>query len=127
MQPHRVRWPCSPAGHRPCGRLEMQMPDAGPSSERATLATTFVHRRAYRGGAVSMASTNARSVRTRKFATRRRGELQFTELGFAGAPLGNLYRPMTEKEVPVMLAAVWAAGCRYFDTPPRYSLVLSQT
>src|SRR5260370_26164207 len=127
MQPHRVRWLCSPAGHRPCERLEMQMPDAGPSSERATLATTFVHRRAYRGGAVSMASTNARSVRTRKILTRRRVELQFTELGFGGAPLGNLYRPMTEKEARVMLEAVWAAGCRYFDTAPLYGLGLSET
>ena len=74
-----------------------------------------------------MASTNARSVRTRKFATRRRVELQFTELGFGGAPLGNLYRPMTEKEARVMLEAVWAAGCRYFDTAPLYGLGLSET
>ena len=43
-------------------------------------------------------TTNGRSARTRKFVTRRGVELHFTELGFGGAPLGNLYRPMTEKE-----------------------------
>jgi D-threo-aldose 1-dehydrogenase len=73
------------------------------------------------------ASTNARSARARKFVTRRGAELQFTELGFGGAPLGNLYRPMTEKEARVMLEAVWAAGCRYFDTAPLYGLGLSET
>jgi D-threo-aldose 1-dehydrogenase len=72
-------------------------------------------------------STNARSARTRKFETRRGVELQFSELGFGGAPLGNLYRPMTEKEARVMLEAVWAAGCRYFDTAPLYGLGLSET
>ena len=51
------------------------------------------------GEAVSMAgATHARNVRKRKFVTRRGVELQFTELGFGCAPLGNLYRPMTEKE-----------------------------
>src|SRR5271165_4975567 len=73
------------------------------------------------------ASTNARSARARKFVTHRGVELQFTELGFGGAPLGNLYRPMTEKEGRVMLEAVWAAGVRYFDTAPLYGLGLSET
>ncbi len=73
------------------------------------------------------ASTNARSARARKFVTHRGVQLQFTELGFGGAPLGNLYRPMTEKEGRVMLEAVWAAGCRYFDTAPLYGLGLSET
>jgi D-threo-aldose 1-dehydrogenase len=73
------------------------------------------------------ASANARSARTRRFVTRRGAELQFSELGFGGAPLGNLYRPMTEKEARVMLEAVWASGCRYFDTAPLYGLGLSET
>ncbi len=73
------------------------------------------------------ASTNARSARARKFVTHRGVELPFTELGFGGAPLGNLYRPMTEKEGRVLLEAVWAAGCRYFDTAPLYGLGLSET
>jgi D-threo-aldose 1-dehydrogenase len=73
------------------------------------------------------AAGNARSARIRKFTTRRGVELQFTELGFGGAPLGNLFRPMTEKEARVTLEAVWATGCRYFDTAPLYGLGLSET
>src|SRR6202453_4829499 len=73
------------------------------------------------------AAANGRSARVRKFMTRGGVELQFTELGFGGSPLGNLYRPMTEKEARLMLEAVWAAGCRYFDTAPLYGLGLSET
>src|ERR1700735_476536 len=73
------------------------------------------------------ATANGRSARVRKFITRGGVELQFTELGFGGAPLGNLYRPMTEKEARVTLEAVWATGCRYFDTAPLYGLGLSET
>ena len=72
-------------------------------------------------------STNGRSARSRKLITRRGAELHFTELGFGGAPLGNLYRPMTEKEARLMLETVWASGCRYFDTAPLYGLGLSET
>jgi len=74
-----------------------------------------------------MATTNGRAVRSRKLKTHRGAELNFTELGFGGAPLGNLYRPMTEKEARLMLEAVWASGCRYFDTAPLYGLGLSET
>jgi len=74
-----------------------------------------------------MATTNGRSARVRKLVTRRGVELNFTELGFGGAPLGNLYRPMTEKEARLMLETVWASGCRYFDTAPLYGLGLSET
>ena len=74
-----------------------------------------------------MATTNGRGARARKLVTRRGAELSFTELGFGGAPLGNLYRPMTEKEARVMLETVWASGCRYFDTAPLYGLGLSET
>jgi D-threo-aldose 1-dehydrogenase len=73
------------------------------------------------------ATMNGRSARTRKIVTRRGAQLRFTELGFGGAPLGNLYRPMTEKEARVMLETVWATGCRYFDTAPLYGLGLSET
>src|SRR6204780_5056262 len=74
-----------------------------------------------------MAAANGRSARVRKFITRGGVELQFTELGFGGAPLGNLYRPMAEREARVTLDAVWAAGCRYFDTAALYGLGLSET
>ncbi len=78
-------------------------------------------------GELMAAAANARGARVRKLITRRGVELQFTELGFGGAPLGNLYRPMTEKEARVTLEAVWATGCRYFDTAPLYGLGLSET
>ena len=74
-----------------------------------------------------MATANGRSARVRKFVTRRGAELCFTELGFGGGPLGNLYRPMTEKEARLTLETVWASGCRYFDTAPLYGLGLSET
>src|SRR5208337_5116815 len=73
------------------------------------------------------ASMIGRGGRARKFITRGGAELCFTELGFGGAPLGNLYRPMTEKEARLTLETVWAAGCRYFDTAPLYGLGLSET
>ena len=74
-----------------------------------------------------MSTANGRSVRVRKFVTRRGAELAFTELGFGGGPLGNLFRPTTEKEARLTLETVWAAGCRYFDTAPLYGFGLSET
>jgi D-threo-aldose 1-dehydrogenase len=69
----------------------------------------------------------ARAVRKRKLATRSGATLQFTELGFGAAPLGNLYRPMTEKEARATLDVAWAVGCRHYDTAPIYGLGLSET
>jgi D-threo-aldose 1-dehydrogenase len=73
------------------------------------------------------ADARARSMKKRKFKTHSGGELQFTELGFGAAPLGNLYRPLTEKEARATLDAAWSAGCRYYDTAPLYGLGLSET
>jgi D-threo-aldose 1-dehydrogenase len=73
------------------------------------------------------ADAHARSMRKRKLKARAGAELQFTELGFGAAPLGNLYRPMTEKEARATLDAAWSAGCRYYDTAPLYGLGLSET
>src|SRR5580704_10653381 len=80
-----------------------------------------------RGDATMTADVRARTIRKRKFQARSGVELQFTELGFGAAPLGNLYRPLTEKEARATLEAVWAAGCRYYDTAPLYGLGLSET
>jgi D-threo-aldose 1-dehydrogenase len=49
-----------------------------------------------------------------------------TRMGFGGAPLGNLYRPVSEADVQAVLAAAWDAGIRYFDTAPQYGLGLSE-
>src|SRR5271167_1190615 len=66
-------------------------------------------------------------IRKRKFVSRSGAELGLTELGFGAAPLGNLYRPLTEKDARATLDAAWNAGCRYYDTAPLYGLGLSET
>jgi D-threo-aldose 1-dehydrogenase len=55
------------------------------------------------------------------------GGLTFTELGFGAAPLGNLFKAITEDEAQAILDAAWAAGVRYYDTAPLYGLGLSET
>jgi D-threo-aldose 1-dehydrogenase len=72
-------------------------------------------------------ATHARAGRKRTFTTRSGAALPFTELGFGAAPLGNLYRPLTEKEARATLDAAWTCGCRYYDTAPLYGYGLSET
>ena len=55
------------------------------------------------------------------------GGLTFTELGFGTAPLGNLYRAITDAEADAILEAAWAGGVRYYDTAPLYGLGLAET
>jgi D-threo-aldose 1-dehydrogenase len=55
------------------------------------------------------------------------GGLTFTELGFGAAPLGNLFKAISEAEAQAILEAAWEAGVRYFDTAPLYGLGLSET
>lgn len=54
------------------------------------------------------------------------GGIDFTELGFGTAPIGNLYRPVSEEEAHDALQAAWDTGCRFFDTAPLYGLGLSE-
>ena len=49
-----------------------------------------------------------------------------TQLGFGGAPLGNLYRKLEDADAQATLNAAWDAGIRYFDTAPQYGLGLSE-
>jgi len=58
---------------------------------------------------------------------RRKDGLDFTELGFGTAPLGNLYRAIGEDDADRLLEEAWSTGCRYFDTAPLYGLGLSET
>ena len=55
------------------------------------------------------------------------GGIDFTELGFGTAPLGNLYREVSDAEADATLNAAWESGVRYFDTAPLYGLGLSET
>lgn len=57
----------------------------------------------------------------------RPGALRFTTLGFGTAPLGNLYRAISDDEAHAVLEAAWEAGVRYFDTAPLYGLGLAET
>lgn len=52
--------------------------------------------------------------------------LSVTELGFGGAPLGNLFRPLPDETGRATLAAAKAAGFGYFDTAPFYGFGLSE-
>lgn len=65
--------------------------------------------------------------RTRHWDRTGNGGLTFTELGFGAAPLGNLYRAITEDDAQAILDKAWAEGVRYFDTAPLYGLGLSET
>lgn len=63
----------------------------------------------------------------RPWTTRAGSTLPFTELGFGAAPLGNLFRAISDSDADALLAAAWAGGVRYFDTAPLYGLGLSET
>ena len=52
--------------------------------------------------------------------------LPVTEIGFGGAPLGNLFAVVTEQDAQASLAAAWQNGCRFFDTAPFYGYGLSE-
>ena len=62
----------------------------------------------------------------RTFTTPLGRALAFTRLGFGGAPLGNMGRPLGEGESEATVAAAWDAGVRYFDTAPLYGHGLSE-
>ncbi len=63
----------------------------------------------------------------RRFTSRSGAAIDFTELGFGTAPLGNLYRAISEEDAQATLQAAWDTGCRYIDTAPLYGLGLSET
>jgi D-threo-aldose 1-dehydrogenase len=66
-------------------------------------------------------------MKKRNFKAPSGASLAFTELGFGAAPLGNLYKAISEDEAQETLNAAWKQGIRYFDTAPLYGLGLSET
>ena len=66
-------------------------------------------------------------LRTRNWDRLGNGGLTFTELGFGTAPLGNLYKAISDDDARATLDAAWEGGVRYFDTAPLYGLGLSET
>jgi D-threo-aldose 1-dehydrogenase len=55
-----------------------------------------------------------------------RTQLTVTKLGFGGAPIGNLFTAVTERDAAEALQASYEAGIRYFDTAPLYGHGLSE-
>jgi D-threo-aldose 1-dehydrogenase len=47
-------------------------------------------------------------------------------LGFGGAPLGNMFRKISDEEAIATVDAAWEQGTRYFDTAPFYGAGLSE-
>ena len=52
--------------------------------------------------------------------------LDVTRLGFGGAPLGNLYRGISEEDAQATLSAAFESGITLFDTAPYYGLGRSE-
>ncbi|QGN33493.1 aldo/keto reductase [Microlunatus sp. Gsoil 973] len=52
--------------------------------------------------------------------------LELTELGFGGAPIGNLYSAVSDEQAIAAVRAAWDGGIRYFDTAPHYGIGLSE-
>lgn len=66
-------------------------------------------------------------LKTRHWDRLGNGGITFTELGFGTAPLGNLYRAISDEDAHNILTRAWEAGVRYYDTAPLYGLGLSET
>ena len=60
--------------------------------------------------------------------TRRFGRAGFgvTLLGYGGAPIGNIFRPIPEVDAQAQIAETWNMGVRSFDTAPMYGHGLSE-
>ena len=66
-------------------------------------------------------------MRSRAFKAPSGADIKFSILGFGSAPLGNLYRAVSERDAQATLDAAWKAGIRYFDTAPLYGAGLAET
>lgn len=52
--------------------------------------------------------------------------VRLTRMGFGGAAIGNLYRPVSDEDAKAAVRAALDAGIRYVDTAPQYGLGLSE-
>lgn len=55
-----------------------------------------------------------------------RTAVQVTAMGYGAAPIGNIFRPISEQESQNMIRRAWDNGLRYFDTAPLYGHGLSE-
>jgi D-threo-aldose 1-dehydrogenase len=63
----------------------------------------------------------------RAFTSRSGRRLDFSSLGFGTAPLGNLYRAISNEQALQTLQEAWAQGVRHFDTAPLYGFGVAET
>ncbi len=64
--------------------------------------------------------------RTEPLNNRTARPVPLTRMGFGGAPLGNLYRKVSDEDAQAALQAAYDAGIRFFDTAPQYGLGRSE-
>lgn len=74
-----------------------------------------------------MSNASPLQTRRRPFISRSGRVLDFTAMGFGTAPLGNLYRSITNEQALRTLQEAWSQGVRHFDTAPLYGLGLAET
>lgn len=67
------------------------------------------------------------TLKTRHWDRLGNGGLTLTELGFGTAPLGNLYRAISDEDAHDILTLAWDSGVRYYDTAPLYGFGLAET
>lgn len=65
--------------------------------------------------------------RTARLEPRLAAILAAHPLGLGGAPLGNLFRAVSDADARAVIERAWAAGLRCFDTAPHYGQGLSET
>lgn len=52
--------------------------------------------------------------------------IEVTAMGYGAAPIGNIFRPISEAESDKMIHLAWENGIRYYDTAPMYGHGLSE-
>ncbi|MBB5519651.1 aldo/keto reductase [Amphiplicatus metriothermophilus] len=75
---------------------------------------------------MQMQSARARIEDGAHEAARERAGARLARLGFGAAPIGNLYREVSDAQARDALEAAWRAGIRLFDTAPHYGFGLSE-
>ncbi|MBZ5754499.1 aldo/keto reductase [Pseudomonas sp. S5(2021)] len=52
--------------------------------------------------------------------------ISLPRIGLGGAPLGNMFHPLSEATADATLQAAWDAGFRYYDVSPHYGAGLAE-
>ena len=55
-----------------------------------------------------------------------RVDLDVTAFAFGTAPIGNIFKPISEEESAAMIETAWQAGVRFYDTAPMYGHGLAE-